>query len=71
MNSKQSRHPRLLQVALSQKTPFGVSEIQNLVPAMGRELIKKVLFKLRDEKEIVLTGKGRGAKWEVIRKILP
>jgi Fic family protein len=59
------------QVALSQKTPFGVSEIQNLVPAMGRELIKKVLFKLRDEKEIVLTGKGRGAKWEVIRKILP
>ena len=43
--------------------PFGVSDIQKLHPSLDREIIKKVLFKLRDEKQLKLLGKGRGAKW--------
>jgi hypothetical protein len=48
------------------KVPFSVSDIQKLQPSIDRELIKKVLFKLRDEKLIFLQGKGRSAKWKKI-----
>jgi hypothetical protein len=55
----------LRQTILSFLTAFSVADIQNLHPNLGRELIKKVLFKMRDENQISLTGKGRAAKWKV------
>lgn len=55
----------LRQTILSFPTAFSVADIQNLHPNLGRELIKKVLFKLRDENQISLIGKGRAAKWKV------
>lgn len=53
------------QTALSLSTPFNVSEIQSIHPAIDRELIKKVLFKMRDEGHLFPVGKGRGAKWRL------
>lgn len=52
------------QAALGMNVPFCVSDIQKFHPSIDRELIKKVLFKLRDEKKIFLQGKGRSAKWK-------
>ncbi len=56
----------LRQTILTFPAAFSVAEIQNLHPTIGRELIKKVLFKMRDEKRISPVGKGRAAKWKVI-----
>ena len=58
-----SQSALIRQTVFSLQTPFSVAEIQGLHPAMGRELIKKVLFKLRDDGHLTAVGKGRGAKW--------
>jgi len=46
--------------------PFAISDIESDCPWISREMIRLVLRQLRDEKAIVLQGRGRGAKW--IRK---
>lgn len=46
---------------------FTVQDILNLHPAIGRELVKKVLLKMREDGIIELHGKGRGAYWKVIK----
>ncbi len=51
---------------LTFNVPFSVSDIRNLHPSMNRELIKKVLFSLKKENQVKLSGKGRGAKWTVV-----
>lgn len=60
-----SKSAVIRQTALAFPTSFSVSDIQNLLPNIGRELIKKVLFKMRDEKVIIAVGEGRGSKWKV------
>jgi len=46
--------------------PFAISDIESDCPGTSRDMIRIVLRQLRDEKAIILQGKGRGAKW--IRK---
>ena len=46
--------------------PFAISDIESDCPGISRDMIRIVLRQLRDEKAIILQGKGRGAKW--IRK---
>jgi len=46
--------------------PFAISDIESDCPNISRDMIRVVLRQLRDEKEIIPQGKGRGAKW--IRK---
>ena len=46
--------------------PFAISDIESDCPGISRDMIRTVLRQLRDEKAIILQGKGRGAKW--IRK---
>ncbi len=46
--------------------PFAISDIESDCPGISRDMIRIVLRQLRDEKAIILKGKGRGAKW--IRK---
>lgn len=48
--------------------PFTVAEIGGMVPSVSRHLVKKVLAAMKDEGLVNVTGKGRGAVWEVIRK---
>lgn len=45
---------------------FSLSDLIKLQPSLDREIIKKTLAQLKKEKKIVLTGKGRGAKWKKI-----
>lgn len=53
------------QAILSFGHPFAVSEICRLYPSFDRELVKKVIFAMHNENLLVMTGKGRGAKWQV------
>lgn len=48
--------------------PFTLSEILALVPAASPQLLKKVLLALKEEGIVKLTGRGRGALWEVTGK---
>lgn len=47
---------------------FSISDIMNLHPSIDRELVKKVLSKMKSEDIILSTGKGRSAKWVKVRK---
>jgi len=51
------------QSILAFDTPFSISDIQRIHPTLGRDLIKKVLQKLKEEKLITSSGRGRSAKW--------
>jgi len=43
--------------------PFNIGDIDQECPGISRDMIRVVLRQLRDEGAIVLSGKGRGAKW--------
>lgn len=55
-------------VVRAQVGPFALSEITAQIPAASRPLIKKVLTAMKKEGVLKLTGRGRGAVWEVDRK---
>ena len=55
-------------VISAQVGPFALSEIAAQIPAASRQLIKKVLMAMKKEGVAKLTGRGRGAVWEGIRK---
>jgi Fic family protein len=52
---------------LSQLGHFSLSDIENLCPSVSIQLIKKVLTELKEEKKLKLEGKGRGARWKVVK----
>ena len=58
----------LKQSILNFEGHFSISDVINLHPLINRELIKKVLSKMKNEKLIKSTGRGRSAKWIKILK---
>jgi len=48
---------------------FTLSEIATEVPEASPALIKKILAKMKIEGRLATTGRGRGAVWEVKRKL--
>ena len=42
---------------------FSVSDLERSCPMVSRDMIRHILFKLRDDGKIISTGKGRYAKW--------
>ncbi len=55
------------QTILGQIESFTLADLAAQLPAASRQLIKKVLSKMKDEGLVRLKGKGRGARWEVVR----
>ena len=53
----------LRQTILTFENMFSISDVMNLHPSIDRELVKKVLSKMKSENLIAPTGKGRSAKW--------
>ena len=43
--------------------PFAISDIEGDCPNVSRDMIRKILRQLRDDRVIVRQGRGRGAKW--------
>jgi Fic family protein len=60
---KGSKTEMIRQTVKSMVGPFSISDIQERLPTIGRDMIKLVLADLKNEEAIVLQGKGRGAKW--------
>jgi hypothetical protein len=52
---------------LSQLEPFTLSDLAAQFPAASSQLIKKVLAELKKAGVVRLVGRGRGARWEVVR----
>ena len=61
-----SQSSLLSQTIRSFQVSFSVADVQNIHPQIGRELIKKVLFKMKEEGQIKLEGKGRVARYQNI-----
>lgn len=55
------------QTVLVQVEPFTLADLAAQLPAVSRQLIKKVLSLMKNEGKLRLTGKGRGARWEIMR----
>ena len=62
-SSGDSKTALIRQTVNSLEEPFSVRDLCRLLPALDRELVKKVLFAMRDEGVLRMQGKGRGAKW--------
>lgn len=58
-----SKTEMVLSAIDSMLATFGISELERACPGVSRDMIRKVLFDLRDQGKIKATGKGRGAKW--------
>ena len=50
---------------LTQVEPFTLADMAAQLPAASSQLIKKVLTELKAAKRVKLTGRGRGAIWEL------
>lgn len=48
--------------------PFALSEIAAQVPGVSLGLVKRILATMKKEGALTVTGRGRGAVWEVMRK---
>jgi Fic family protein len=55
------------QTVLAQVDQFTLADVAALLPAASPQLVKKVLAGMKKAGKVRLTGRGRGARWEVIR----
>jgi hypothetical protein len=53
--------------ALAQLEPFTLADLAAQFPAASPQLIKKVLADMKRSGQVRLSGRGRGARWEVVR----
>lgn len=57
----------LVQAAVRRRRqPFAISDIELDCPGVSRDMIRHVLRALRDGGEVVVEGRGRGARWRVV-----
>jgi Fic family protein len=56
----------LVEAAVRRRTtPFAISELAQDCPGVSRDMIRHVLRRLRAEGKVHVSGRGRGAKWQV------
>jgi Fic family protein len=55
------------QAVLAQVEQFTLGDLAVQLPAASPQLIKKVLAKMKNQGKIRLTGRGRGARWEIVQ----
>jgi Fic family protein len=56
------------QAAMGQVGAFALADLRAELPAVSPQMIRKVLADLRDEGALRSSGRGRAARWEIIRK---
>lgn len=55
------------QTVLAQVEMFTLADMAAQLPAVSSQLIKKVLSELKKARKIRLVGRGRGARWGIVR----
>jgi Fic family protein len=56
------------QTILAQSERFTLADMAAQLPAVSSQLIKKVLTEMKIAGQVKLSGRGRGARWEVARR---
>ena len=46
-----------------QRAPFRLQEIERLCPGIGRDWIRKILFEMKKNGQVICEGRGRAASW--------
>ena len=54
------------QTILAQVEQFTLGDLSAQLPSASSQLIKKVLAELKKAGKVRLTGRGRGARWDVV-----
>jgi len=54
------------QTVLAHVQRFTLGDVRSELPAVSPQLIKKVLAELKTQGKVRLSGRGRGARWEVV-----
>ena len=57
----------IMQTISSFKEEFSISDLKNIHPTIERNLIKKVLSKMKEADQIQLIGKGRSSRWKIVK----
>jgi Fic family protein len=55
------------QFVLSQMEPFTLAQLIAQFPSASPQLVKKVLSAMKQKGEVQLEGRGRGARWQVVK----
>ena len=63
-----SKSDWIRQVLLAQVGPFTLADIRAELPSVSSQLIKKSLAQLKAKGVLRLIGRGRGARWEIVRR---
>ena len=66
IDSRPAKSELIRQTVLSQVEQFTLSDLVSQLPSTSSQLIKKVLAELKKENKVRLTGRGRGAIWEIV-----
>jgi len=66
--SRPAKSDLVRRTILSQVDAFTLSELSATLPTVSSPMIKKILADLSREGLVQLTGRGRGARWRVIRR---
>lgn len=64
-SARPAKSELIRQTIFEQVGPFTLAELSAQFPAASRQLIKKILGQMKKNGKITLTGRGRGAHWEV------
>ncbi len=67
VGSRPAKSDLIRQTALAQIEPFTLADMVAQLPAASPQLIKKVLSEMKQAGRVRLVGRGRGARWDVVR----
>jgi len=54
----------VLDAIRQQEGPFRLVDLETTCPGVGRDWIRRILFRLKEAGNVGCTGRGRGAKWQ-------
>jgi Fic family protein len=67
VGSRPAKSDLVRQTALAQLERFTLADMAAQLPVASSQLIKKVMAEMKRAGQIRLAGRGRGARWEVVR----
>ncbi len=71
VESRPAKSDLVRQTVLAQMGKFTLGDLAAQLPAASPQLIKKVLAVMKEAAQVRLAGRGRGARWEVVRDLVP
>jgi Fic family protein len=67
VDARTAKSDLVRQTLLAQVERFALADMAAQLPAVSSQLIKKVLAEMKTARQVRLAGRGRGARWEVVR----